>query len=301
MKYFPSNTLTEYTTHLAKEIDLQDEWEVGLAEIQYPHAWYNITDSDDDHFSFSSDDGANWLNCRIESGLYLTVESLLEAIQKSAPKKSMRTREKRTTYTPLVFLVGLKNFFELSAGLPAKPTRTLTQPPHLTEPITTTSVKTADVNDGVTDAVNDVLPPEPAFDTKYRGGTVSIYVKEHCLVRLSEKLLYMLGLNSEPAVFSHGLHTGVTDPNLDSITSLFVYSDICQYSLIGDASAPLLRIVQVKNDDERMVTKTFPHVYYTPVAKKNFGTVEIYIRDDTGVKIPFAYGKLVVTLHFRKR
>ena len=50
MKYFPSNTLTEYTTHLAKEIDLQDEWEVGLAEIQYPHAWYNITDSDEDHF-----------------------------------------------------------------------------------------------------------------------------------------------------------------------------------------------------------------------------------------------------------
>ena len=182
--------------------------------------------------------------------------------------------------------------------MPAKPTRTLSQPPHLTEPITITSVKTAD--DGVTDDVNDVLPPEPAFDTKYRGGTVSIYVKEHCLVRLSEKLLYMLGLNSEPAVFSHGLHKSVTDPNLDSITSLFVYSDICQYSLIGYVSAPLLRIVQVKNG-ERMVSKTFPHVYYTPVGKTNFGTVEIYVRDDTGVKIPFAYGKLVVTLHFRKR
>ena len=86
MKYFPSNTLTEYTTHLAKEIDLQGEWEVGLTEIQYPHAWYNITDSDEHHFSFSSDDGANWLNCRIESGLYLNVEALLEAIQKSTPK-----------------------------------------------------------------------------------------------------------------------------------------------------------------------------------------------------------------------
>ena len=155
----------------------------------------------------------------------------------------------------------------------------------------------SEVNDGVT----DVSPPGPAFDTKYRGGVVSLYMKEHCLVRLSEKILYMLGLNCKSAVFSHGLHKSVTDPNLDSITSLFVYSDICQYSLIGDASAPLLRIVQVKNDDERMVTKTFPHVYYTPVSKINFDTVEIYIRDDTGVQIPFAYGKLVVTLHFRKR
>ena len=60
---------------------------------------------------------------------------------------------------------------------------------------------------------------------------MSLYVKEHCLVRLSEKMLYMLGRNRESAVFSHGLHKGVTDPNLDSITSLFVYSDICQYSL----------------------------------------------------------------------
>ena len=230
-KYFPNNTLTGYTTHLAKEIGLQGEWEVGLAGIQYPHAWYNITDSDEHHFSFSSDDGANWVNCRIDSGLYLTVEALLEAIQKSTPKELKKTRHKRTTYS-----------------------------------------------------FTDVPPPGPAFDTKYRGGVVSLYVKEHCLVRLSEKMLYMLGLNSESAVFSHGLHKGVTDPNLESITSLFVYSDICQYSLIGDASAPLLRIVQVKNDDERMVTKTFPHVYYTPVSKRNFDTVEIYIRDDTGVR-----------------
>ena len=300
MKYFPNNTLTEYTTHLAKEIDLQGEWEVGLAEIQYPHAWYNITESDEHHFSFSNDDGANWLNCRIQSGLYLTVQSLLEAIQESAPKKSSKTRQKRTTYTTSVFLVGLKNAIELPVGfqIKSKPTHTPTQPPPMTE-LTATPVKTAD--DDVTDDVNDVPPPGPTFDTKYRGGIVSLYVKEHCLVRLSEKLLYMLGLNSEPAVFSHGLHKSVTDPNLDSITSLFVYSDICQYSLIGDASAPLLRIVQVKNDDERMLTKTFPRVYYTPVSKVNFGTVEIYIRDDTGAKIPFAYGKLVVTLHFRKR
>ena len=294
-KYFPNNTLTEYTTHLAKEIGLQGEWEVGLAEIQYPHAWYNITDSDEHHFSFSSDDGANWVNCRIDSGLYLTVEALLEAIQKSTPKELKKTRHKRTTYSPAIFLVGLKNFIEIPADfqIQSTPPRTPVQPPISTEPIKTAPVKTGEVT--------DVPPPGPAFDTKYRGGVVSLYVKEHCLVRLSEKMLYILGLNSGSAVFSHGLHKGVTDPNLDSITSLFVYSDICQYSLIGDASAPLLRIVQVKNDDERMVTKTFPHVYYTPVSKINLDTVEIYIRDDTGVQIPFAYGKLVVTLHFRKR
>ena len=224
-----------------------------------------------------------------------------------------KTRQKRTTYSPAVFLVGLKIFIEIPADfqIKSKPsrtpqttdtTRTSAQPPILTEPIKTAPVKTGEVNDDVIDDdVTDVLPPGPAFDTKYRGGIVSLYVKEHCLVRLSEKILYMLGLHSEPAVFSHGLHKSVTSPNLDSITSLFVYSDICQYSLIRDASAPLLRIVQVKNDYQRMVTKTFLHVYYAPVSKINFDTVEIYIRDDTGVQIPFVYGKLLVTPHFKKR
>ena len=274
MKYFPNNTLTEYTTHLAKKIDLQDEWEFGLAEIQYPHAWYNITDSDEDHVSFSSDDGANWLNCRIESDLYLTVESLLEAIQQSAPTKSTKTRETYNLYT-IVLFSRIKKMHRIICWFPTKTNPYAYPATPLTEPIKTTSVKTADVNDGVTDDVTGI--------TKYRGGTVSICVKKHCLFRLSQKCIYVLGLNTEHAVFSRGLHKSVTDPNLDSITSLFVYSDICQYSLIGDVSAPLLRIVQVKNG-ERMVTKTFPHVYYTPVSKKNFGAVEIYIRDDTGVK-----------------
>ena len=244
----------------------------------------------------------------------------MEAIQRSTPKELKKTRQKRTSYSPAGFLVGLKNFIEIPADFQTKSKpfrtpqtnetiRTSVQPPILTEPIKTAPVKTGEVNDDVIDDVTDdviddvtdVLPPGPAFDTKYRGGIVSLYVREHCLVRLSEKMLYMLGLNSEPAVFSHGLHKSVTNPNLDSITSMFVYSDICQYSLIDNASAPLLRIVQVKNDDERMVTKTFSHVYYTPVSKINFDTFEIYIRVDIGVQIPFAYGKLVVTLHFTKR
>ena len=189
MKYIPNNTLTEYTTHLAKEIDLQGEWEVGLAKIQYPHAWYNITDNDEHHLYFSSDDGANWLNCRFVSGLYITVESLLEAIQKPAPKELKKTRRKRITYSPAVILVVLKNFIEIPDGfqIKSKPsrtpqtTRTSAQPPILTEPIQIAPVKTVEVNDDVIDDVTDVLHPGPAFDTKYRGGTMSLYVKEHCL------------------------------------------------------------------------------------------------------------------------
>ena len=42
MNYFLNNTLTHYTTKLPKIMDLDGTWEIGLAEIQYPHSWYNV-------------------------------------------------------------------------------------------------------------------------------------------------------------------------------------------------------------------------------------------------------------------
>jgi hypothetical protein len=42
---FPINgfdTLTHYTTKLPNIMDLDGTWEIGLAEIQYPHSWYNV-------------------------------------------------------------------------------------------------------------------------------------------------------------------------------------------------------------------------------------------------------------------
>ena len=43
---YPNNTLTHFTTQLAKDIDLQGQWEVGLSEIQYPHTWHNMSDNE---------------------------------------------------------------------------------------------------------------------------------------------------------------------------------------------------------------------------------------------------------------
>jgi hypothetical protein len=42
MDYFPDNTLTHFTTRLPQMMDLDGSCEIGLAEIQYPHSWYNI-------------------------------------------------------------------------------------------------------------------------------------------------------------------------------------------------------------------------------------------------------------------
>ena len=50
-----------------------------------------------------------------------------------------------------------------------------------------------------------------------------------------------------------------------------------------------------------MVTRVFDPVQYCALVLRRFQTVEIDIRDATGVKIPFERGRMVVTLHCRKR
>ena len=42
MQYFPDNKTSNFVTKLSRTPQLDGEWEVGLAEIVYPHTWYNI-------------------------------------------------------------------------------------------------------------------------------------------------------------------------------------------------------------------------------------------------------------------
>lgn len=42
MKYYPNNTVTRFRTQLASNLSLPGSWEVGMAEVAYPHSWFNV-------------------------------------------------------------------------------------------------------------------------------------------------------------------------------------------------------------------------------------------------------------------
>jgi len=42
MTVYPDNTVTEYSTKLPFPLELDGQWEVGLAEMTYPITWYNV-------------------------------------------------------------------------------------------------------------------------------------------------------------------------------------------------------------------------------------------------------------------
>lgn len=81
---------------------------------------------------------------------------------------------------------------------------------------------------------------------------------------------------------------------------LFVYCDIIQAQYVGDVLVPLLRIVPVEGDDGQRVSRSFLRPQYLSISRKEFETIEVNIKRDTGEPVPFEFGTVLVTLHFRQ-
>jgi hypothetical protein len=129
---------------------------------------------------------------------------------------------------------------------------------------------------------------------------IGIVVKNDCQVTISPFLQHMLGFKR--AIFPQGDH--VADWMADvtrGLNYLYVYFPLVELRMVEDAQVPLLRIAPVEGRDAEMVTRVFHAVQYCPLVQRRLQTVEINIRDDIRVKIPFERGRVVVTLHCRKR
>jgi len=113
-----------------------------------------------------------------------------------------------------------------------------------------------------------------------------------------EGMAEMLGF---PRRAIHNTQVAPFQADIRTIYSLYVYSDLVEEQLVGDVRAPLLRIVNVEGENSDIITHAYNKPYFLPLKKREFDTIEIYIRDDTGQKVPFQRGKVIVTLAFRKR
>ncbi len=104
---YPENRISSYTTRLAKAINLKGQWEVGLAEIEYPRSWYNFND-EDGHFilhtapeppdSNPSNIGFSIITkLYISGGYYANIRAILRAInQLIAPAAVLNHDELKT-------------------------------------------------------------------------------------------------------------------------------------------------------------------------------------------------------------
>ncbi|MCP4345348.1 MAG: hypothetical protein GY795_07460 [Desulfobacterales bacterium] len=259
----PTNTIGKFSVHLPNKLSLDGQWEVALAEIQYPHSWNNIHgNTDKDNVIQVTFEDNLTVSVFVPSGYYGTIYELLAAIEFG---------KERTSLTIQRLLKKRKKILN-------KRQKKLL-PRHM-----------KDIKFGFIFEFDETLKRirYKHFPSRVRS------------IKLSEKLQYMLGFKDPIITKSKQLAMYQTDLQ-SGFYSLFVYSNLVEPQIVGNVTAPLIRNVHIEGLHGDIIDKLFHTPHYVPVIAKEVDRIEIDIKDDNNQSVPFQFGKTVVKLHFRKK
>ena len=96
------------------------------------------------------------------------------------------------------------------------------------------------------------------------------------------------------------------------VYSIYLYTNIVTPQYLGDSSAPLIRVINPSFQNQQSLYKGvtagddiisfhYKTIYYYPLARNYFETIDIELRSDFGQLLKFNGGKTLVQLHFRRR
>ena len=231
-KFYPKNTTACFKTKLSERIELDGEYEVGLAQLIYPHSWFNFNNKKNQFsVSYLPDDGGAEIVTTLRSGNF---------------------PDERTLAIVLIDWISI-------TGILFK------------------------------------------WDPWERKMELVITNKVEGKFSMSEDLAAYLGFDN-PGPYGSGSY--LADHAFDlrgNVRMFYVYSDIVSYSPVGEKRVPLLRVCETQGVFGKMISTTFTHPHYVPLARSSFETIEININNELGKPMPFEFGKTVVTLHFRKK
>jgi len=118
-------------------------------------------------------------------------------------------------------------------------------------------------------------------------------------IELTEQLAYILGFDRQiltetcVATFMPDMRGGVS--------CFHVYAPgLIEPMVIGDVTAPVLRIVTIRGKQDEIIEEQFLCVQYHKLLVKEISEIFIEIRTSSGTLMPFQYGTCTLTLHFKK-
>ena len=282
-----TNVISNYKTELKQRFSFpqNENWKVGLAEIIYTKTWFNVTEPDPIIFISEKGDVIEFtpvtlvedvtkppedLIDSIAPGYYNDVQELIDEINRKICNANFLVSR-----LPYLFYDKFRKIVSMRVGKFPNGTKFI---PILGEEI--------DNILGLIDGNNFSIPEK---------------IKTNALTRESGK-----GQNFEE--IDHSFINGnfmasrIADINA-GLNAFFVYSDIIQSSCVGDSSAQLLRTIPVKSETKwgDVVHLVFSKPHLIPLQSRNFTTIEIDLRDDSGAKIPFENGRVIVKLVFDQK
>lgn len=260
MQYYPDNTTTHFITQLPQQIRLHGSWSVALTEIQIPLTFQHLSQED----------------VRVIMAGNLSHLSHVSAVVVGDNSLEFASEEGEIDVSQIH-----PGVYKDVEGL------------------------IAEMNDLECVKKNHLL-----FIVE-RGGyvratrTCNADCKAKHEFALPEKLKKILGFDDvasqcfkAPVTSNRPAHLMNGLPNM-----LMLYTDICEPYVTGDVQAKLLRAISLNMDEFTyggIKIKNFSPPMYIPLLINSFQTIEIDIRDQRGNSIPFDFGTLTATLHFKR-
>ena len=153
---------------------------------------------------------------------------------------------------------------------------------------------------------HDVVKEYAYFNYEEKTKRNEINCRSHVIqIELSDKLALQLGYSpGENDLKKNNLSIRPANLRVGLPSQMYIYCDIVEPQLVGDYMAPLLQMINIDTTNyvyggSRFMQFHSPH--YIPVLKASFESVEIDLRDNTGVKLPFKFGTSCVKLHFKRK
>lgn len=256
---FPGNKISNYTTSLARTMNLKGEWEVGLIEFEYPTSWYTFNEED---AIFILDNGIKHITDHPAAGK--EIEIFINGDQKTS---NVLYRIKSGYYDDIVFLIR-----EINANLPSG------------------------VSFGFDHVKNKVfLKGPPKTSLKFFGKLAIILgLKPGIAIETIPPTHDSHGIGHTSVMYA----PHQADIN-GGFYTMYIYTDIIEYQSVGDYHVPLLRCVHIDGENNKIINIRYDRPHYVPVNKSSITEISIQVKDDQNQDISFSYGKVCAKLHFR--
>lgn len=262
---FPNNTQSNYTTLLPKNIQLNDRYQVGLAEISYTQAVSSnigtITIEQNHLYNFAFRKIFGKRSCDIIAEDCIPFDHLIIKLNNDISKLF------KEFYDEATINPNQKNFDN----------ERNTYMPRLKSFITPDLYFTMDI------------PSHTSL--KFSGSIVQ-------LLKLDVYNFDTFEAKKDP--YKKFIQS-FFDPVLHLCDNYLVYTDIITDQYYGDVSAKILRNVTPSGSHGNQVSLTFDTIHYVDLQFTNLSTININIRDSQGELIHFTnkLGKVVIKLHFK--
>ncbi|KAL3116358.1 hypothetical protein niasHT_002441 [Heterodera trifolii] len=113
------------------------------------------------------------------------------------------------------------------------------------------------------------------------------YVKK---VEVSPQLAYILGFNNTEFMQAENEARFMPDMS-GGVSSFHVYTpDLIEPMMIGDVTAPVLRIVTIRGNPDQVIEEQFFAIQYHKILLKEVSEILIEVRTNSGSLMPFQYG-----------